>query len=388
MEMAITFNIQVYFCIFFSFLHTEGTHNKKKNADIINNFLHLPGWKNINDVESIKYRCKDYKLNELINQTVTTIECDNFIRQATIFLGCSYAHDLNIMFFVLLNFQKHCFQIFFTGNWYKTYDCTVTLLVKMNEIIPVAKFMKGALFAIEKYHNIPMNNHKKNRFILKKVLTNLQENEELNKLFNFYISMDSIKSTLLSIADILRQRKRELKEDLSFCELKPFDLDLLWNIWNMEFNTLKSQRIYQEFYIFLNDKIKYLILTTIWKKYIELGFKFDLNSSQTFLPTPPTNNNQDTTQNPIHLTEHTNELDVLEDIQQHDLIHHTNEENVMKTILYEYIAQYSFINLVQPTNEVDKQDGIKKEDVTCEAKNDSNLQIEYTDDMIPYYKFF
>ncbi|XP_050521403.1 uncharacterized protein LOC126894416 isoform X5 [Daktulosphaira vitifoliae] len=313
MEMAITLNIPVYFCIFFLFLHTEGTHNKKKNADIINNFLHLPGWKNINDVESIQYRCKRHKLNEVINQTVTLNECNNFIRLSTIFLGCSYARDLYIMFFVLLNFQKHCCQLLESGNIYVVYNSTMTLLAKMNEIVRMGKFMKGALYAIEKYHTVPINIHKRNRFILRKVLTNLQENEELKKLFNFYISMDSIKSTLLSIADIVRQRKRELKEDLSFCELKPFDLDLLWNIWNMEFNTLKSQRIYQEFYIFLNDKIINLIQTTIWKKYIELGFKFDLNSSQTFLTTPPTNDNQDSIQNP----DHTNEVDILEKNQQH-----------------------------------------------------------------------
>ncbi|XP_050521440.1 uncharacterized protein LOC126894438 [Daktulosphaira vitifoliae] len=199
--------------------------------------------------------------------------------------------------------------------------------------------MKGALHAIDSYHNIPMINKIKNRFILRKVLTNLQENEDLNKLVSFSINMDSIKNTLLSIEEILSNRKCELEEDLSFCELKPFDLELLWNLWNMEFDTLKSQGIYQELYIFLNDKIKDLILTTIWKKYIELGFKFDLNTSQTFLPTPPTNDNQDSIQN----HDHTNEVDILEKNQQHDVL--------------------------------------------CEEKNDSNLQIEYTDDNRPFYKF-
>ncbi|XP_050521393.1 uncharacterized protein LOC126894412 isoform X3 [Daktulosphaira vitifoliae] len=68
---------------------------------------------------------------------------------------------------------------------------------------------------------------------------------------------------------------------------------------------------------------------------------------------------EDTTQNPINLTEHTNELNVLKDIQQHDITQYNNS-----------------INLMQPTNEVDKQDRIKKEDFICEVKDNSNLQID------------
>ncbi|XP_050521389.1 uncharacterized protein LOC126894410 isoform X2 [Daktulosphaira vitifoliae] len=421
MKIAIALNIQVYFCIFLTFVYTEGMTNKKINAVTINYLLHLPGWKNINDVEYIYYRCKQHKLNELINQTVTRNECDNFIRRATIFLGCSYAHDLNIMFYVLSNFQKHCLQLFFTGNWYQKYNCTVTLLAKINEIVPMAKFMIGALYAIEKHHTLPMDKRKRNSFILRKVLTNLQENEKLNKFVPSGISIDTIRDTLLSINVFIHDRKCDFEEDLSYCELKSLDLDSLWNLWIMEFDTLKSQGIYEELYILLSDKIKDLILTTIWKKYIELGFKFDLNTSRTFLPTPPTNEIEDTTQNLINLIDHTNEANMLQMVQQHDisqnpsinLIQHINEVNVIKNVLQEYIAQYSFINLMQSTNEVNKQDGIIKEDVSqnlslnltlqtfeenvhdeiqqndviCEETDDSNLQIKYTDDTRPFYNF-
>ncbi|XP_050521392.1 uncharacterized protein LOC126894412 isoform X2 [Daktulosphaira vitifoliae] len=409
--MAITSNIQVYFCIFFAVLHTEGTQNTKKNAFIINNLLHQPGWRNISNVKCIKYRNKDYIINDICDKHVTTSNCDNLIRRATIFLGSSYAQDFTIILFLLYNFQKHCFNLLNSDND-SAHKCTVTLLAKMNEIIPMAKFMKGALYAIEKCHNIPLYIHKKSRFILSNFLTNIQENETLKKLALLINSSDSITSVLLSIKDILITRNSELKKkDLSYCELKPFDMNLLWNLWNMEFDTLKSQGIYEELYIFLSDKIKNLILTTIWKKYIELGFKFDLNKGRTFLPTPPTYDIEDISQNPsINLVQHTTEVNEMkkileeyiaqysfrnltqpnievekqEEIKKEDttqnpinLTEHTNELNVLKDIQQHDITQYNnSINLMQPTNEVDKQDRIKKEDFICEVKDNSNLQID------------
>ncbi|XP_050521405.1 uncharacterized protein LOC126894417 [Daktulosphaira vitifoliae] len=367
--MAVPFNIQVYFYIFFAILYSAGTHNKKRNADIINNLLQQPGWKNINDVKHIKYRTKDIYPNEIINKPVTLYNCNNYVRHGSIFLGCSYTQDLNVMFFTLYNFYEHCFKLL-KSDKVRAHKCTVTLLAKIIDIVPMAKLMEGALNAIEQCHNKPMNIQRKHCVILSDVLTYLKENEHLKKLIPLSIDKDSINAALFKIQKYISRMKLELEENVRFCELISLDLFSLWNLWNMEFNTLNFQGIYQELFIFLSDKINDLILTIICKKYIELGFKFDLNTCQTFLPTPQSNDNQDTTQNPINM------------------IQYATEVNAMKKIVQEYIIQYkNSINLVQPTNEVDKQDGIKKDDVMCEAKDDSNLQIEYTDNMRPYYEF-
>ncbi|XP_050521397.1 uncharacterized protein LOC126894415 isoform X2 [Daktulosphaira vitifoliae] len=394
MKIAIILNIQVYFYIFFAILYTEGTNNTKKSAYIINNLLQIPGWKNINDVKHIKYRTKDIYPNEIINKPVTLYNCDNFIRHATIFLGCSYSHDLNVMFFALFNFLEHCCKLL-KSDKVRAHKCTVTLLAKIIEIVPMAKIMEGALNAIEQYHNKPMNIQRKHCVILSDVLTYLKENENLKKCIPLSIDNYSINAALFRIREIMLIMNLKLEKNTRFCKLISLDLFSLWNLWNMEFNTLNFLGKYQELFIFLSDKINDLILTTICKKYIELGFKFDLNTSQTLLPSPPYNDNQDTTQNPINM------------------IQYANEVNAMKNIVQEYIIQYkNSINLVQPTNEVNKQDGIKKDDttqnpinlsehtnelnalediqqhdVTCEAKDDSNLQIEYTNDTRPFYTF-
>ncbi|XP_050523054.1 uncharacterized protein LOC126895337 isoform X2 [Daktulosphaira vitifoliae] len=337
MKMTIILNIQVYLLIYFAVLHTEGTHNKKVNAAIINNFLCQPGWNNINDVEFISYWGKIYELENLFIKPVTLYNCDNCIRQATIFLGCSYAHDLNSILLSLIKFQQHCSDLLNSGDD-SAYNCTVTLLTQMIEIVPMAKFMKGALYVIEKYHTIPLNTQKRTRFILSSILTNIQKDETLLTTLTF--SSDSIRDVLVTIASILFARRLELDEEKLFCQLKYLDFNSLWDLWNMEFNKLRYQGKNQELFIFLSDKIKNLILTTIMKKYIELGFKYDWNTSQTFLPAlPPTNVKHNTAQNiSKHFIQNTSKVDTQEANQQHD------------------ITKYHSIH----TNDTEKQEGIKQ----------------------------
>ncbi|XP_050540195.1 uncharacterized protein LOC126904885 isoform X2 [Daktulosphaira vitifoliae] len=342
MKIAVTLNIQVYFYILFAILQSEGTHNKKKNADIIYNLLQKLGWKNINDVEYIKYRNENIYPDKIFNTRVTLYNCDKFIRQATIFLGCSYIHDLDVMFFILFKFREHCFELL-KSDIIRAHKCTVALLAKMIEIVPMAKIMEGALNAIEQYHNKPMKPQNRIHFILSNVLTHLKKNENLKKLIPLNIDKASINAALFRIEDMLSKSILELEEDVRYCKLITLDLCSLWKLWNTEFNTLEFQRKYQELFIFFNDQINDLIVTTICNKYIELGFKFDLNTSQTFLPTPQPNDNQNITQNSINFIEHNNNV------------------NAMKNILQKYIAQHSLINLMQPNNEVDKHEEIKKE---------------------------
>ncbi|XP_050541142.1 uncharacterized protein LOC126905459 isoform X2 [Daktulosphaira vitifoliae] len=295
MNIAIILNIQVYLCIFFAILHTEGTHSNKETAAIIKNFLHQPGWYNINDVRLIKYWGKNYELKDLFIEPVTLYNCDNCIRQATLFLGCSYYYDLNLIYLSLIKFQQHCFDLLNSGDD-SAHICTVTLLTQMREIVPMAKFMNGALYAIEKYHTIPWNIQKRTPFILSSLLTQILEDETL--LFTLRISSDSIRDKLETIAKLLTARRLKIDENNLFCLLKHLGFNSLWNSWNTEFNKLRYQGKCQELFIFLSDKIRNLILTTIMNKYIELGFKFDWNTSQTFLPAlPPTNVKQDIAQN-------------------------------------------------------------------------------------------
>ncbi|XP_050541266.1 uncharacterized protein LOC126905530 [Daktulosphaira vitifoliae] len=435
MKISIRLNIQVYFCIFFTFLHTEGTRNMKSNVDIITNFLHQPGWRNINDVEYITYRRNVYTLNDVITKPVTSLNCDNCIRIATLFLGCSYANDLNTIFYTFFKFKEHCLTLLNDG-YDSAHDCTLKLLEKMIDIVPIAKLMKGALYTIEKYHNNPLCHRKKIRFLLSEILTNLQKNESLKKLVPLNNSTDSIKAALLTIAHNLRTRYIDIEEDMKFCQIN----NSLWNFWNIEFDILKSQVKYEEFFIFLTDTINNLFLMTIWNKYVELGFKFDSTTNETLLPAlPPTNVKQDIEQNPsINLTQHTNEVDITENIQQEyitqnpsinltqhnndvleemlqetnftqysnavdklggirqediaknpslNLIQHNNEVVMQETIQQHDFTQNVFINMIQNTTEVDKQEGIRQEDVICETEPESGELIEYPDHLIPFNKY-
>ncbi|XP_050541329.1 uncharacterized protein LOC126905552 isoform X2 [Daktulosphaira vitifoliae] len=227
----------------------------------------------------------------------------------------------------------------------------------MIEFVPMAKFMKGALYAIEKYHNKPLNTQKKFGFLLSKVLTNLQKNESLKKMFPLKNNKDSIKTALVNITEILQTSHYELNDDIYLCKIKQLGFSSLWNFWINEYVTLKCPRKHEEFIIFLSDKINNLFLTTIWKKYVELGFKFDSNTSETFLPAlPHTNVKQGgIAQNSfLNMTQHTNEVDMMENIQQKNIVQNTS---------------------------------ILHNDVICETEPESGELIEYPNHLLPFNRY-
>ncbi|XP_050542179.1 uncharacterized protein LOC126905994 [Daktulosphaira vitifoliae] len=379
--MALILNIQMYFCIFFIIFHAEGKYNTKKNVIIMKYFLRYPGWKNINDVEYIKYWNHEYKFEDVFDKPITSDNCDNFIRYATIFLGCSYANDLTIMFFSLINFQKHCTMLLNSGNSLDSaYNCTVELLAKTIDIVPLAKLMKSALDSIENYHNFPWTNQKQFRYILCEVLTYLQKTGPLIELVPLIINSDAIDAALLIIKRFLLVRREELERDKIHCQLKSTDLISMWHLWNNEFDTLKTQGKYQEFFMFLNDKISSLVQTTYQKKYVDLGFIFDSNTNRTFLPIPTVNLAQNHKNQSINLVKQTNDVDVMEVIKQQDfsqnpsinLVKQNNEVDVVEEMLQEYMAQYSSIDLIQNNNEVNYLDEMLQEYIAKYSSINSN----------------
>ncbi|XP_050522918.1 uncharacterized protein LOC126895276 isoform X2 [Daktulosphaira vitifoliae] len=365
MKMAIILNIKVYLCMFFAFLHTEGIRNTNENVKIIKNFLSHPGWNNINDVELIKYRNNQHKLKDLIIVPVTILNCDNCIRQAMLFLGCSYTNDLDLINYSLTKFQQHCFELL-DSSYVRAHHCTVTLLMKMIEIISIAKCMKGALDAIEKYHTVTRISGKRKRFILSRLLTNLQEDEIL--LTRLSTSLLSIKNVLGSIKQILLWRNNDLNEEKSFCQLKQLDFDSLWQISNKEFNIFLLQGKFQELFILLSDNISNFIETTITQKYFELGFIFDSNTNRTFLSVQPsTSDNHDIAQNPsTNFTQNTNYVNTQEAIQQNDITTYPS---------------------IQHTNNVETQEDIRQENNNCEVNDDSDVLIYYPKGQEPFNKY-
>ncbi|XP_050523581.1 uncharacterized protein LOC126895592 isoform X6 [Daktulosphaira vitifoliae] len=412
MKFLIILNIQVYFCIFITFLNTEGTPNKTEHVDIIEKLLHQPGWKNIKDVEYIIYRRNVYTLNDVINKPVTSNNCANIIRNATIFLGCSYANDLHTIFYTLYNFQGYCFMLLNSGK-ISAQNCTVKILEKMMELVTLAKYMSGALNAIKKYPKNPFKTLKYTRFPLSKVLTNLQKNDSLKKLIPLENNKESIINALLTITNILLINCLELKKDVSLCKIKQIDLSSMWNFRINEFLTLNSQIKDEKLIIFLSDKMSNLFQRILWNKYVTLGFHFDSNTCETFLTAlSPTNDKQDITDNfSKNVIQHTNVEDLMENLQQEyiaensskifvqnnndidvfeemlqeyiaqnsskNLIQHTNEEDLMENLQQEYIAQNPSINLIRNNNDIDELEQMLQEYI---AENSSKNLIQHTNE--------
>ncbi|XP_050523592.1 uncharacterized protein LOC126895592 isoform X16 [Daktulosphaira vitifoliae] len=386
MKFLIILNIQVYFCIFITFLNTEGTPNKTEHVDIIEKLLHQPGWKNIKDVEYIIYRRNVYTLNDVINKPVTSNNCANIIRNATIFLGCSYANDLHTIFYTLYNFQGYCFMLLNSGK-ISAQNCTVKILEKMMELVTLAKYMSGALNAIKKYPKNPFKTLKYTRFPLSKVLTNLQKNDSLKKLIPLENNKESIINALLTITNILLINCLELKKDVSLCKIKQIDLSSMWNFRINEFLTLNSQIKDEKLIIFLSDKMSNLFQRILWNKYVTLGFHFDSNTCETFLTAlSPTNDKQDITDNfSKNVIQHTNVEDLMENLQQEYIaensskifVQNNNDIDVFEEMLQEYIAENSSKNLIQHTNEEDLMENLQQEYI---AQNSSKNLIQHTNE--------
>ncbi|XP_050523623.1 uncharacterized protein LOC126895598 [Daktulosphaira vitifoliae] len=113
----------------------------------------------------------------------------------------------------------------------------------------------------------------------------------------------------------------------------------------------------------------------IWNKYDTLGFKYDSNTSETFLPAlSPTNDKQDIAENSSkNLIQHTNEEDLLENVQleyiaensSKNMIQPTNEEYFMENVEQEYIAQSPSISLIRNNNDIDDLEVMLQECINC-----------------------
>ncbi|XP_050543930.1 uncharacterized protein LOC126906996 [Daktulosphaira vitifoliae] len=349
-------------------------NNVKGNVDTINHFLRQKGWININDVEFITYFSNKFLLEDVI-KTVTKFNCDSTIRHATVFLGCSYANDLNKMFIILNKFQEHCHMILRSKNFLNiAHNCTVKLVEKIDEITSLATFMKGALDAIEVFHTFPWSTHKnKQSFILCTVIANLQKEETLKKLVPLENTMNSINLTLMYIKRFLLTRHIELLQNMKYCTLKPLDSDSMWNFWDKELGILKSQEKYQEFFLYLNNKIINLVQTIIQKKYVELGFVFNSDKNQTFLPDSSTVFNIGFVKYPsINMIQNTNNVNIQEEITQKNVIEnlsinskqYSQEIDILEIILREHMEKYPFLNFIQHNDEVDIEVNTRQEDVT------------------------
>ncbi|XP_050543565.1 uncharacterized protein LOC126906771 [Daktulosphaira vitifoliae] len=286
--------VKIIFLLFYVILYIK-THNATKIKILqLDKLLNHPGWKNLNDVYSIKYLKKKYDLKSLIEIPTNQSNCIQKIRALTIYLGCTYAKVMNNLFSIIINMITICYEKilgehdFLNGCIYT--EELIDLIATF--IVPTATLMKNAMDALDLLHYKPwitFIRNKKNYYIMSPLLGTIA-----NILHKFImetsLSRDDISTyswILVTVFNFfLTFIKNIKKEMLYYCTFEPYDTNYLWNEWNQEYKVIIDQGIKLIFFKFLTRKIKNYIKTEIIEKYFQLGFKYDSITEETFVPKP------------------------------------------------------------------------------------------------------
>ncbi|XP_050536275.1 uncharacterized protein LOC126902733 isoform X6 [Daktulosphaira vitifoliae] len=280
--MPIFFSIKLYVFIIYILVHIEIINSTKNNIRFL---FENDGWKNLTDVEYINYWSKKYTLQKTLETPVTSNTCDTRIRSATIILGCSYANVLKTIFFIMDRFLEYCETLINLDNKNKNaFDCTTEIIKIIPKLSDLATLMKGALVSVDKLHRKPMANSKRNELILNNVTTRLHIEKALNLLSPIQVNQFNTKNILETIRNYFIYLRLDLENDLRLCHLKSLNLLSLWQLLSKKYRSSKENGSNQEFWTFMSYKIKSLIHWTIIERYNNLGFKFDWNTKETFLP--------------------------------------------------------------------------------------------------------
>ncbi|XP_050536423.1 uncharacterized protein LOC126902827 isoform X7 [Daktulosphaira vitifoliae] len=264
-------------------LFTETIRNYKKNTDICKSIVKNVGWKDLNDVESIVYWQTNYKLeNHLGNITIDN--CNRHIRVLTLTLVCSYVFDLKILFFIFLEYGKHCKSFISKKDSETGYQCAIKLLQILQKMPSLATLMKDTLLVLDYLHTDPWKNY----FIFENLLLNL---EQFNKSSKDFIPTKNDSTTTENFIKFVNGfffiRNIETHyECLSHCRFVSFDTDLIWKELNEEYQGKIKEDINLTFYDYLSEKVNLKINSIIINKFHRLGFRHDRKTLQIGIPLP------------------------------------------------------------------------------------------------------
>ncbi|XP_050530247.1 uncharacterized protein LOC126899396 isoform X5 [Daktulosphaira vitifoliae] len=259
---------------------------KVENTRIMNNLFKCVGWKNLKYIKNVTYLYRNKDLSSIIEEPITPKTCNSKIRAMTVFLGCTYANIL-LDIVTAVNCQRIFCEQIMNNEIYKLhgYNCTVKLLEIISNIILFTKKIQGALYTIDKLHTHPWINGVKYSIILKLVFDEFQNLQGI--LYDFpsceYLTYN--KTILHKIEKIMKHI--EIKIDFNielYCTLECGNVSVLTNKLNVIYNNVKFNGENIELYNFGSETILSEIEIMITNFFTKLGFEFNLETGETFIP--------------------------------------------------------------------------------------------------------
>ncbi|XP_050546527.1 uncharacterized protein LOC126908462 isoform X14 [Daktulosphaira vitifoliae] len=318
------------FCLFLIYIleFCKAKNNYNIYKDALTNLFSNDGWKNLNDVQYVTFFGIGYFLKIALQNRVLFNNFDNKVRTATLVLGCSYVKDLKIFYFIFEHFSNHCGKLYDKQN-HETlgYDCTKKLLKVIKKINSLLKIMQETIQALDTMHSYPWHKGKKYDLLFCRMFWNLQEKNEYLKKIRFSNNSLDTKNLLKYLNLFFNQNQRIIGERNEHCKYIPYDLNLMWQELNKEYNTKTNEGNKIYFFDYLSKKLDIQIKHIMVNKFIKLGFKFDISAQKIAVPTPKQlNSDVDNSSNYII----TDEMTALMQTESNEdtILMSTNEESV------------------------------------------------------------
>ncbi|XP_050544602.1 uncharacterized protein LOC126907396 isoform X1 [Daktulosphaira vitifoliae] len=279
--------------LFYVILYSTAFSTPKKITDQLDKLLKYPGWRNLNDISSIKYNRKTYYLYSLIEIPTSVHKGESKIRALTVFLGCKYAKVMHIIFSTIIKWEeiyknqsKEDNDLISECNYTKELINILDIL-----IVPIATLMNGALKTLDSLHHLPWTNFKlytKKHFIMSSLLEKIED--ILDKLNDPSRTREDSSTNSPNIEFLYTFSERIIvdvkKEIHTFCEFVSYNTNDLWNECIQEYIAFNNPGVKLISYEFLIKKIKDYIRTVIIENYFDLGFKYDPITEETFIQKP------------------------------------------------------------------------------------------------------
>ncbi|XP_050546033.1 uncharacterized protein LOC126908164 [Daktulosphaira vitifoliae] len=281
----LTFSFLLYSVI----LYTNAKMGTKKTIEQLDLILQFSGWKNLSDINLIKFYSNTHYLQNMIETPTHFNKCNQKIRTLTIYLGCTYAKVMQNLYSVISNVIRHSKRKIYEEKDLINGCIFTDELIKLISlyIVPLATLLKGAMDAFDLLHDTPWNNIEKYDYMVSPTLEKIENiHDYLKKLILSHNDISTYTGALETIDKFFKIKMTNLNKDcVHYCEFVPVKTNL-WKEWNHEYKTIFGHAINLVFFKFLTKKMQNYIQTVITEKYFHLGFKFDPITGETILPTP------------------------------------------------------------------------------------------------------
>ncbi|XP_050536301.1 uncharacterized protein LOC126902744 [Daktulosphaira vitifoliae] len=154
----------------------------------------------------------------------------------------------------------------------------------MSSITSLVIRMGSAIDALDKILKSPVENNHIKIFISITLIKDLQDEKMLKLLPDLQVNQQNTDETLLIMFSFISKWNKEINESMSICNINTESYMSFWQNLSQEYYNKQINGTSLMLYNYLNYKIITFTQWAIQKKYVNLGFKFNVDTNETLIP--------------------------------------------------------------------------------------------------------